>query len=79
MGSSRLQQVANVLKVPVSFFFEGAPGQQKTNDKNAPAGVLIDFLSTADGSALMRGFMRLPKGGLRRSIVTLVEAIADDE
>src|SRR5674476_498199 len=26
IGSSRLQQFANILDVPVSFFFEGAPG-----------------------------------------------------
>ncbi|MEA2865008.1 MAG: hypothetical protein QOC84_2964, partial [Bradyrhizobium sp.] len=25
IGASRLQQIANILQVPVSFFFEGAP------------------------------------------------------
>ena len=33
MGSSRLQQIANVLKVPVTFFFEGTPGQSKLDGK----------------------------------------------
>ena len=27
IGSSRLQQFANLLDVPISFFFEGAPGE----------------------------------------------------
>src|SRR4051812_30165806 len=26
IGASRMQQIAQVLQVPVSFFFEGAPG-----------------------------------------------------
>ena len=33
MGSSRLQQAANILQVPVTFFFEGAPGQTKLDAK----------------------------------------------
>src|SRR5450759_3961846 len=26
IGASRLQQISNILQVPVAFFFEGAPG-----------------------------------------------------
>src|SRR5580692_6117748 len=28
VGASRLQQIAHILRVPVEFFFEGAPGVQ---------------------------------------------------
>src|SRR3954468_15383406 len=27
IGASRLQQIAEILQVPVSYFFEGSPGQ----------------------------------------------------
>ena len=37
MGSSRLQQIANVLKVPVTFFFEGAPVSTRSGSTNFPA------------------------------------------
>jgi transcriptional regulator with XRE-family HTH domain len=78
MGSSRLQQIANVLQVPVTFFFEGAPGQPKLDGKAPSPAYVSDFLATSDGLALTRAFMRLPNAKLRRSIVTLVAEIAGD-
>jgi transcriptional regulator with XRE-family HTH domain len=35
MGASRLQHVADILQVPVTFFFDGAPGQRQA-DGSAP-------------------------------------------
>src|SRR5664279_4730736 len=46
MGSSRLQQIANVLKVPVTFFFEGAPGQSKLDGKAQSPAFVSDFFAT---------------------------------
>jgi transcriptional regulator with XRE-family HTH domain len=76
MGSSRLQQVANVLQVPVTFFFEGAPGQKTIDGKASSPAYVSDFLATADGLALTRAFMRIKSAKLRRSVVTLVTEIA---
>ncbi len=78
MGSSRLQQIADALQVPVIFFFEGAPGQSKLDGKVPSPAYVVDFLSTSDGLALTRAFMRLPNAKLRRSIVTLVQDLAGD-
>jgi transcriptional regulator with XRE-family HTH domain len=76
MGSSRLQQIANALRVPVTFFFEGVPGQLKA-DGNAPSPAYVsDFLATPDGLALTKAFMQIKDSKLRRSIVNLVEEIA---
>jgi ribosome-binding protein aMBF1 (putative translation factor) len=74
MGASRLHQIANVLKVPVTFFFEGAPGQSGAGGKTLP-GFVHGFVSTTEGLALARAYMNLPQG-LRLSIVDLVEEIA---
>ena len=78
MGSSRLQQIANVLQVPVTFFFDGAPGQPKISGKAPSPAFVSDYLATADGLALTRAFMRLPNAKIKRSVVALVEQIADD-
>jgi len=78
MGSSRLQQIADALQVPVTFLFEGAPGQSKIDGKAPSPAYVADFLSTSDGLALARAFMRLPNAKLRRSIVTLVRDLAGD-
>jgi transcriptional regulator with XRE-family HTH domain len=78
MGSSRLQQVADILKVPVIFFFEGAPGQPIIDGKEPSPAYVSEFLSTKDGLALTRAFMRIKSAKLRRSIVNVVEEIAGD-
>src|SRR5690349_20740366 len=77
IGASRLQHMADVLQVPVHFFFEGAPGARNTVRKTDPARYVSDFLKAEDSHALANAFMRLPSGPLRRSIVVLVERIAD--
>jgi transcriptional regulator with XRE-family HTH domain len=76
MGSSRLQQIANVLQVPVTFFFEGAPGQSKLDGKAQSPAFVSDFLATSDGLALTKAFMQIKDAKLRRSIVKTVEEIA---
>jgi transcriptional regulator with XRE-family HTH domain len=79
IGASRMQQIAQVLQVPVSFFFEDAPGVSAP-DGNAPSPNFVsDFFSSADGLALSRAFMRLKDAKLRRRIVDLVEEIAGED
>ena len=82
IGASRLQAIANILQVPVSFFFEGAPHTpgQSTAFSEAPSpGYVSDFLATSDGLSLTKSFMRIKNSKLRRRIVDLVEQIAGEE
>ena len=80
IGASRLQQIATILQVPVSFFFEGAPAPPGAAGGFAEADT-SDFsttlLSTSDGLALAKAFMRIENRRLRRRIVDLVEEMAD--
>ena len=76
MGSSRLQQIANILKVPVTFFFEAVPGQHKIDGKAPSTTYVSDFLATSDGLALVKAFMKIKSPKTRRCIVNLVEDIA---
>jgi transcriptional regulator with XRE-family HTH domain len=81
IGASRLQQISQILQVPVSFFFEGAPvAQTATRSQGmgeAPSPAYVsDFLATSDGLALTKAFMRITEAKLRRRIVELVQQIA---
>jgi transcriptional regulator with XRE-family HTH domain len=84
IGASRLQQISNILQVPVSFFFDGAPHVPGTGRfegmGEAPSPAYVsDFLATSDGLALTKAFMRIHDSKLRRRIVDLVEQIAAGE
>ena len=79
MGSSRLMQLANVLKVPVTFFFENAPGQPKPSGKAPSATYVSEFLATSDGQALARAFMRIKNVQVRRDITKLVADLGAKE
>src|SRR5688572_12806088 len=50
IGASRLQQIAFILKVPVAFFFEGAPnsGFKGQNGKDTLPPYIVTFLSTSE-------------------------------
>ena len=74
IGAGRLQQLAEILRVPVGFFFEdfATPGSRNA----ALPSYISDFLTTADGLALTRAFMDIRDGRQRRCLVILAEAMA---
>jgi transcriptional regulator with XRE-family HTH domain len=82
IGASRLHQIAQILQVPVSFLYEGAPtvgGHHSGGMSEAPSPAYVaDFLATSDGLSLTKAFMRIKSSKLRRRIVDLVEQIAGD-
>jgi transcriptional regulator with XRE-family HTH domain len=80
LSASKLQESANFLQVPVTFFFEGAPsvpGTSKAKGASPSPAYVTDFLATRDGLALFKAFMRIKDATLRRHVVNLVEGIAD--
>jgi transcriptional regulator with XRE-family HTH domain len=82
IGASRLQQISDILQVPVAFFFEGAPTLQQNRNRlpDAPSpAYLSDFLATSDGLALCKAFMRIKEPALRRAIVMLLKQITGTE
>jgi transcriptional regulator with XRE-family HTH domain len=80
IGAGRLQQMAHALQVPVSFFFEDPLKPNRgsiARQKHSPVYV-DDFLSTTDGLALTKAFMRIRDPRVRRGIVKLVEEIVGE-
>jgi len=76
VSAGRLKRIADILEVPVSFFFDGASGNDATI-KNINEG--FSFLETAASVRLVRAFAEIENQHIRSSIVTLVEGIAGSQ
>ncbi|CCM74140.1 helix-turn-helix domain-containing protein [Rhizobium mesoamericanum] len=79
VGASRLQNISSILNVPVSFFFEDAPGEQSGLSGMAEASssnYVVDFLSSSEGLQLNRAFVKITDPKVRRKVVELVKALA---
>lgn len=82
ISASRLQQIAKKLDVPVSFFFDGAPSGDATPSGFSDSGstaYISDFLATSEGVQLTKAFVRIKSGRVRRRIVDLAEALAEED
>ncbi len=82
IGASRLQHIARVLTVPVSFFFEDAPGAPADGggmQEQESASYVVDFLSSSEGIQLNKAFIRIKDAKLRRKVIDLVRAMAGSE
>ncbi|WP_186420589.1 helix-turn-helix transcriptional regulator [Bosea sp. CS1GBMeth4] len=81
ISASRLQQIAKMLGVPVAFFFEGAPADEATAGGFGEGGstaYVADFLATSEGIQLSKAFVRIKSPRVRRRVIELVEALADE-
>ena len=84
IGASRLQQIAGILKVPPAFFFEKMPDDGADAAHGAPGlaeegpGFVVDFLSTSEGLMLNKAFVRIKEARVRKKIIDLVNALADE-
>ena len=81
VGASRLQAISSILGVPVSFFFEVAPGQEGLAGGFAEesAGGVFGFVNTAEGIQLNRAFVRISDPKVRKRILDLIKALGDDD
>ena len=83
ISASRLQQIAYILKVPPSFFFQNAPVKTATGPEargfsdDVSSQYVVDSLSTTEGLQLNRAFARISEPKTRKRIVDLVATIAD--
>lgn len=83
IGASRLQKLSEILKTPISFFFEDAPSSEKTmvgglSEADSP-NYLVDFLSTSEGLQLNKAFANIKDPKVRKKIIDLVCSLADEE
>ena len=78
IGAGRLYRIANILGVPVQYFFEGLSNGSDT--AMLPGGEVPDteiqaFISSPEGRALSAGFVRIGDATTRRRIIDLVATL----
>ncbi len=84
VGASRLQQIADALDAPVSYFFEDMPGAA-AGDGGERSGQtrlqpeIMEFASSDEGLALIRDFSRITDKRVRSRTLGLVKALAEQD
>jgi transcriptional regulator with XRE-family HTH domain len=79
IGAGRLFEVAGILGVPVSFFYEDADAGGPTSgfsEAGEPPPVM-EFLASGEGLQLSLAFMRIRDAKVRRRILDLVRSLAE--
>lgn len=80
VSASRLFHVAQVLSVPVQYFYEDLPaGAEHAMEGFGESGeqaVITNFLNSSEGLQLNRAFHQITDTDVRRRVVDLVKSIA---
>ena len=71
VGATRLQQIATALDVSVTFFYDG---DGKTKEVES-----LLFLDSAFSLRLLRAYSKIQDQAIQRHMVSLMEAVAEDE
>ncbi|XUY29922.1 helix-turn-helix domain-containing protein (plasmid) [Agrobacterium sp. rho-8.1] len=79
VGASRLQNLANVLRVPVGYFFYGYARQTAGSETRTLLDAhrdLAAFLESVEGRELNAAFSKIESSVVRKRVVVLVKTIA---
>lgn len=80
IAASRMLDIARALDVPIGFFFNGLGPVTQSGVAEDPAGGLVfDTLATPEGLQLMTLFGGIKNPRIRRRVVELVRALAEEE
>lgn len=81
VSASKLQMIADILNVPIDFFFRDAPRTGKISPTDKEIDQLSDdylqFLSSSQGIQLNRAFIQIKDDKVRDKTVQFVKAIAE--
>lgn len=73
IGASRLTAIAQVLGVPVSFFFEELPSDGSAADSADPVMAALKERGAVD---LLRAFAAIPDANVRLKVIDLAQSVA---
>ena len=80
IGAGRLYEVAEILDVPISFFYEGVNGVERSGEGGGlESSAVMDFLSSNEGIQLSTAFMGIRDAKVRRRLLDLVRSIAGEQ
>ena len=78
ISAGRLQQIAEVLDVPVTYFYSGSDGNGNGSEpKSPPFEGEFDLLQSAHAIRLVRAYSRISDRGVRLKLLKLAETIAE--
>lgn len=77
VGASRLQAIARILQVSVSYFFESAPDASAA-EVSSDMKAMTDFIASGEGIALNKAFLTIGDPTVRAKVLALVKALAND-
>lgn len=81
VGAGRLNQIATILGVPVTFFYDGAPGSESkaksaANGAESHVSRIAAFLATRQGIQLMTSFLQIRNDEIRGKLLDLTSALS---
>jgi transcriptional regulator with XRE-family HTH domain len=81
ISSSKLYEIARTLGAPIGYFFEGLGelDEQSGFSESESEQFVHGFLMTTEGIELAEAFPRIKNSKLRRKILDLVRALAEEE
>jgi transcriptional regulator with XRE-family HTH domain len=71
--SSRLYELAAVLGVPVSYFFEGLPASTKASARPGA----VSLMGSTEAQRLILSYWRIDKPPIRKHVRDLIQSLAD--
>jgi transcriptional regulator with XRE-family HTH domain len=71
VGAARLEQIAAILDVPITFFYDSGKAGQKQEEVES-----LLFIDAPTSLRLLRAYMAIEDQAVRRRFVTLVESLA---
>jgi transcriptional regulator with XRE-family HTH domain len=80
IGAGRLFNIARVLGVPITYFYEDTSDDAASGFAEASATPpAIEFLASPEGLQLSLAFMRIKEPKVRKRVIELVKSLAGDE
>jgi transcriptional regulator with XRE-family HTH domain len=78
ISASRLHQTAQILDVPVTFFFPEVEAADPATraDAGEDGSEVMSFLSSPEGLELNRAFSQIKDTGIRRRVLDLIRSMA---
>lgn len=82
ISASMLHGIAKILRVPISYFFQGltVQGENQGEDgefsESASEATIHEFLKTAEGIEIAAHFPKIANPKLRRRVLELVQSLA---
>ena len=74
VSAGRLQQIAGLLNIPVTFFYDGGGTRGR---KREPADAALAFMQTKGAVRLMRAYSEIGSRTTRYALVVLAESLRD--